>query len=110
MARLDAGQNCSRIFLKESRIQGTSRSHRAALAGGGPRPTLETSPRAASLGPWLTRIAADHAPGTNLERLLEDISFDAGKRGSGSVTIDAAYVDARLADLARNEDLARFVL
>jgi ATP-dependent protease HslVU (ClpYQ) ATPase subunit len=26
------------------------------------------------------------------------------------VTIDAAYVDARLADLARNEDLARFVL
>jgi len=26
------------------------------------------------------------------------------------VTIDAAYVDARLADLAKNEDLARFVL
>jgi ATP-dependent protease HslVU (ClpYQ) ATPase subunit len=26
------------------------------------------------------------------------------------VTIDAGYVDARLADLARNEDLARFVL
>src|SRR5688572_4529489 len=47
---------------------------------------------------------------TVLERLLEDISFDAGKRGSGSVTIDAAYVDARLADLAKNEDLARFVL
>jgi ATP-dependent HslUV protease ATP-binding subunit HslU len=47
---------------------------------------------------------------TVLERLLEDISFDAGKRGAGSVTIDAAYVDARLADLARNEDLARFVL
>jgi ATP-dependent HslUV protease ATP-binding subunit HslU len=47
---------------------------------------------------------------TVLERLLEDISFDAGKRGSGTVTIDAAYVDARLADLAKNEDLARFVL
>jgi ATP-dependent HslUV protease ATP-binding subunit HslU len=47
---------------------------------------------------------------TVLERLLEDISFDAGKRGAGSVTIDAAYVDARLADLAKNEDLARFVL
>jgi len=47
---------------------------------------------------------------TVLERLLEDISFDAGKRGSGSVTIDAAYVDSRLADLAKNEDLARFVL
>jgi ATP-dependent HslUV protease ATP-binding subunit HslU len=47
---------------------------------------------------------------TVLERLLEDISFDAGKHGAGQVTIDAAYVDARLADLARNEDLARFVL
>ncbi len=46
---------------------------------------------------------------TVLERLLEEISFDAGKR-SGTVTIDAAYVDAKLADLAKNEDLARFVL
>jgi ATP-dependent HslUV protease ATP-binding subunit HslU len=47
---------------------------------------------------------------TVLEKLLEEISFDAGKRGPGTVTIDAAYVDARLADLAKNEDLARFVL
>jgi ATP-dependent HslUV protease ATP-binding subunit HslU len=47
---------------------------------------------------------------TVLEKLLEEISFEAGKRGSGTITIDAAYVDARLAELARNEDLARFVL
>jgi ATP-dependent HslUV protease ATP-binding subunit HslU len=47
---------------------------------------------------------------TVLEKLLEEVSFDAGKRGAGTVTIDAGYVDARLADLARNEDLARFVL
>jgi ATP-dependent HslUV protease ATP-binding subunit HslU len=47
---------------------------------------------------------------TVLERLLEEISFDAGKHGAGTVKIDAAYVDAKLADLARNEDLARFVL
>jgi ATP-dependent HslUV protease ATP-binding subunit HslU len=47
---------------------------------------------------------------TVLERLLEEISFDAGKHGAGTVKIDAAYVDARLADLAKNEDLARFVL
>jgi ATP-dependent HslUV protease ATP-binding subunit HslU len=45
-----------------------------------------------------------------LEKLLEEVSFEAGKRGAGTVTIDATYVDARLADLARNEDLARFVL
>ena len=47
---------------------------------------------------------------TVLEKLLEEISFDAGRRGSGAVTIDAAYVNARLAELAKNEDLARFVL
>ncbi len=47
---------------------------------------------------------------TVLEKLLEEVSFDAGKRGAGTVTIDAAYVDARLAELAGNEDLARFVL
>jgi ATP-dependent HslUV protease ATP-binding subunit HslU len=47
---------------------------------------------------------------TVLEKLLEEISFDAGKRGAATVAIDAAYVDARLAELSRNEDLARFVL
>ena len=47
---------------------------------------------------------------TVLEKLLEEISFDAGKRAAGSVLIDAAYVDARLRELARNEDLARYVL
>jgi ATP-dependent HslUV protease ATP-binding subunit HslU len=47
---------------------------------------------------------------TVLEKLLEELSFEAGKRGPGEVTIDAGYVDARLGELARNEDLARYVL
>ncbi len=47
---------------------------------------------------------------TVLERLLEDLSFDAGKRGRGTIEIDAAYVDQRLGELAKDEDLARFVL
>ena len=47
---------------------------------------------------------------TVLERLLEEISFDAGKRGPGSITIDAKYVDERLGELAKDEDLARYVL
>jgi ATP-dependent HslUV protease ATP-binding subunit HslU len=47
---------------------------------------------------------------TVLEKLLEEISFDAGKRGAATVTIDARYVDERLGELARNEDLARYVL
>jgi ATP-dependent HslUV protease ATP-binding subunit HslU len=46
---------------------------------------------------------------TVLEKLLEDLSFDAG-RGAATVVIDAAYVDQRLAHLALSEDLARYVL
>jgi ATP-dependent HslUV protease ATP-binding subunit HslU len=47
---------------------------------------------------------------TVMERLLEEISFDAGSGQKRELRVDAAYVDARLADLARNEDLARYVL
>ncbi len=47
---------------------------------------------------------------TVLEKLLEEISFEAGARGPGAIDIDAAYVDARLGELAGDEDLARYVL
>ncbi len=46
---------------------------------------------------------------TVMEKLLEEMSFDAGHEAR-QVTIDAAYVDARLAGLAASEDLARYVL
>ena len=47
---------------------------------------------------------------TVMEKLLEDISFNAGRTSIASVTIDAPYVDGRLKDLAQSEDLARYVL
>jgi len=47
---------------------------------------------------------------TVMEKLLEDVSFDAGKMSGQSVVIDATYVDNRLKDLAGSEDLARYVL
>ncbi len=47
---------------------------------------------------------------TVMEKLLEEISFDAGKRGKEAIVVDTAYVDARLQDLAQSEDLARYVL
>ncbi|MCY1224720.1 ATP-dependent protease ATPase subunit HslU [compost metagenome] len=47
---------------------------------------------------------------TVMERLLEDLSFHATKSSGETVTIDAAYVDQRLGDLAGNEDLSRYVL
>ena len=47
---------------------------------------------------------------TVMERLLDELSFDADKREGEALKIDAAYVDARLKDLAASEDLARYVL
>ena len=47
---------------------------------------------------------------TVMEKLLEEVSFDAGKAGIDKVLVDAAYVDARLEALSQREDLARYVL
>jgi ATP-dependent HslUV protease ATP-binding subunit HslU len=46
---------------------------------------------------------------TVMEKLLEEVSFDAEDR-SEPVTVDAAYVEKQLAGIARNTDLSRFVL
>lgn len=46
---------------------------------------------------------------TILERLLEDVSFEAGD-GQKQVEIDAAFVESHLGELAKNEDLSRFIL
>lgn len=46
---------------------------------------------------------------TILERLLEDVSFEAGD-GKTQVEINADYVEAHLGELAKNEDLSRFIL
>ncbi|MGN5375688.1 ATP-dependent protease ATPase subunit HslU [Sphingomonas hankookensis] len=47
---------------------------------------------------------------TVMEKLLEDVSFDAEDRAGQAVTIDAAYVEQQLASIARNTDLSRYVL
>ena len=47
---------------------------------------------------------------TVMERLLEEISFDAAKLSGQTVTVDSEFVRQRLADLAQSEDLSRYVL
>jgi ATP-dependent HslUV protease ATP-binding subunit HslU len=47
---------------------------------------------------------------TILERLLEEISFTATDQPGTSLRIDAAYVRAKVGDLARNADLSKFIL
>jgi ATP-dependent HslUV protease ATP-binding subunit HslU len=47
---------------------------------------------------------------TVMERLLDSLSFEAADRSGQSVSIDAAYVDAQLGELAADEDLSRYIL
>jgi ATP-dependent HslUV protease ATP-binding subunit HslU len=47
---------------------------------------------------------------TVMERLLDELSFEAPDLSEKSVTIDEAYVDRMLADIVRNEDLSRYIL
>ncbi|MGV3499853.1 MAG: AAA family ATPase, partial [Hydrogenophaga sp.] len=47
---------------------------------------------------------------TVMEHLLDEVSFDAAKLQGQTVTIDAAYVNARLGALSRDEDLSRYIL
>ncbi|MEO6973257.1 MAG: ATP-dependent protease ATPase subunit HslU [Rhodoferax sp.] len=47
---------------------------------------------------------------TVMERLLDEVSFDATRLSGQTIAIDAAYVDARLKELSDNEDLSRYIL
>jgi ATP-dependent HslUV protease ATP-binding subunit HslU len=47
---------------------------------------------------------------TVMEKLLDQVSFDAPELVQKSLTIDAAYVDRMLSEIAKNEDLSRYIL
>lgn len=47
---------------------------------------------------------------TVMERLLDDVSFDAAHMSGQTVHIDAAYVNTRLGELSQDEDLSRYIL
>ena len=47
---------------------------------------------------------------TVMERVLDEISFEASDRAGETIAIDAAYVTARVGELAKNADLSKFIL
>ena len=47
---------------------------------------------------------------TVMERLLDEVSFEAVRLAGQTITVDAAYVDARLQTLSQDEDLSRYIL
>jgi ATP-dependent HslUV protease ATP-binding subunit HslU len=47
---------------------------------------------------------------TIMERILDEVSFEAPERKGARITIDAAYISERLADIVKSEDLSRYIL
>jgi ATP-dependent HslUV protease ATP-binding subunit HslU len=47
---------------------------------------------------------------TIMERVLDEVSFSASERGGETVTVDGAYVHARVDELAKDQDLSRYIL
>jgi ATP-dependent HslUV protease ATP-binding subunit HslU len=45
-----------------------------------------------------------------LEKLLEDISFEAPEKKNGKLAIDRGYVREKLNDIVQDEDLSRYIL
>jgi ATP-dependent HslUV protease ATP-binding subunit HslU len=45
-----------------------------------------------------------------MERLLEQVSFEASDSGGESITIDADYVNRQLGEVAKDDDLSRYIL
>ena len=64
---------------------------------------------AASVNATVENIGARRLQ-TVMERVLDEVSFEASDRGGQAVTIDGAYVRTRIGDLARNVDLSKYIL
>ena len=47
---------------------------------------------------------------TVMERLLDEVSFNAANLAGQTITVDASYVESRLSELSQNEDLSRYIL
>ena len=47
---------------------------------------------------------------TVMERVLDEVSFSASERGGDKITVDGAYVHSRVDDLAKDQDLSRYIL
>ncbi|MDQ3928367.1 MAG: HslU--HslV peptidase ATPase subunit, partial [Chloroflexota bacterium] len=47
---------------------------------------------------------------TIMEQVLEDLAFRADEEQGNTVTIDSAYVDTRVKQIAKDDDLSRFIL
>jgi ATP-dependent HslUV protease ATP-binding subunit HslU len=47
---------------------------------------------------------------TIMERVLDEVSFSASERGGDTVTVDGEYVHSRVDELAKDQDLSRFIL
>jgi ATP-dependent protease HslVU (ClpYQ) ATPase subunit len=70
---------------------------------------IETAQRHGEVNTSVENIGARRLM-TVMERILDEISFEAGDRHGETVTIDGAYVREHIGDLAKNADLSKFIL
>ena len=84
--------------------------HRRRSRWNSPRTASGASPRSPARSTSAPRISAHGACTRCMERLLETISFEAPDRSGSHVMIDAAYVNEHLDQLAKDEDLSRYIL
>ena len=76
-----------------------------------PRDVPATPDGGPSFRPLDVLICEDHPVSRMvMEKLLDEISFEAPDMTERDVTIDEAYVDRMLADIVENDDLSRYVL
>jgi len=69
-----------------------------------------TAVAVATIGVTLVLVGAFLLLVSNMERLLDELSFSAPELSEKSITIDAVYVERMLADIVKNEDLSRYIL
>jgi ATP-dependent HslUV protease ATP-binding subunit HslU len=75
--------------------------------------TPDAIERIAELATWVnerTENIGARRLHTLMERLLDEVSFEAPELGGASVVVNAAYVDRMVEDIARSDDLSRFIL
>ena len=77
--------------------------------GGGEDAVAALAEIAAQVNSTVENIGARRLQ-TVMERVLDEISFEAADKNGETIAIDAAYVRARIGDLAKNTDLSKFIL
>jgi len=95
--------------VRDGRATPQDQGSQAVVAVLDPQPGERIADLAARVNDHAENIGARRLH-TVMERLLDDVSFEAPERRDTAVVIDASYVDRMLSEIVTNEDLSRYIL